>query len=60
MKVSELNREQLAQLKVFYFTNEIDPNPSYMELSEIDNIVSDETVTEYFEGVKFTEDDFLN
>lgn len=60
MNVTDLTRDQIVRLKQMYFVNEIDPNPSYMELSEIDNIVSDETVTEYFEGVKFTEYDFLN
>lgn len=59
MKVTDLTREQLTQLKLDYFVIEIDPEPSYMELCEIDNIVPDETVTEYFEGVEFTEDDFF-
>lgn len=62
MTVYELNNEQLQQVKVNYYTNDLDePNGplSYGDLLDIDDIVSDDEVYEAYAGVVFTEDDFF-
>ena len=62
MTVQDLNREQLQQVKVNYYTNDCnEPNGplSYGEILDIDNIVSDEEVYEAYAGVDFVEDDFF-
>ncbi len=59
MKVQELNRVQLEELKQRYYT-EKNENVSYGELADIDNIVSDKEIFEEYEGVEFTEDDFFS
>lgn len=62
MTVYELNRDQLSQVKVNYYTNDLDePNGplSYGDLIDIDNIVSDDEVYDAYAGVVFTEDDFF-
>ena len=72
MTVRELNREQLIELKENYVTNLVNEGlfrevfdvnydePCYGFMSEIDNIVSDETVFRYYDGVTFTDDDFFS
>lgn len=62
MTVYELNHDQLSQVKVNYYTNDLDePNGplSYGDLIDIDNIVSDDEVYDAYDGVDFTEDDFF-
>ena len=56
MNVKELNREQLIILKGRYLSK--DEDVSYGELLEADNLVSDETIFEEFEGINFVEEDF--
>ena len=60
MTVFELNRDQLAELKVYYYEKEVlkDEGISYGEIVEIDDLVTDEEVFEYFNGYVFVEDDF--
>ena len=56
MNVKELNREQLIILKGRYLSK--DEDISYGELFEADDLVSDETIFEEFEGFDFVEEDF--
>lgn len=62
MTVEELNHDQLSQVKVNYYTNDLgEPNGplSYGDLLDIDDIVSDDEVYDAYAGVVFTEDDFF-
>lgn len=59
MKVQELNKVQLEELKQRYYT-EKNENVSYGELADIDNLVSDKEIFEEYEGIEFTEDDFFS
>lgn len=59
MKVEELTREQLTELKQNYYCNVLDNNASYGELADIDNLVSDKEVFEYYNGTIFVEEDFF-
>lgn len=62
MKVTELNREQLHELKERYLLAEADegnrPWPSWGELIAADELVTDEQVFAAWEGTEFTEEDF--
>lgn len=71
MKVTELNREQLLQLKQRYLTELADEGtfaeildvdydePSYSDLANADEIVPDDVVFRNWEGVYFVEEDFV-
>lgn len=62
MKVTELNREQLNELKQSLATlikDEQGQDVSYEELVNATEIISDKEVFEYYEGIEFTEDDFF-
>lgn len=71
MKVTELNREQLIQLKQRYLTELADEGtfaeildvdydePSYSDLANADEIVPDDVVFRNWEGVHFVEEDFV-
>ena len=63
MKVTELNRDQLVQLKQRYLTDWCDTlpvprTPSMQELADADSLVEDELVFDYFEGTDFVPEDF--
>ena len=63
MKVRELNRDQLVQLKQRYLTDWYDTlpvpsTPSMQELADADSLVEDELVFDYFEGTDFVPEDF--
>ena len=61
MKVTELNREQLTELKETYLIQQRDEQgePVYMsEIACIDDLVSDKTVFAEYGGIVFTPDDF--
>ena len=60
MKVYDLNRDQLIELKQHYYIDHIDENPSYGELAEIDDLVSDEEVYKEYAGTDFVVDDFFS
>lgn len=62
MKVTELNREQLNELKQSLATlikDEQGQDISYEELVNATEIISDKEVFEYYEDIEFTEDDFF-
>ena len=58
MKVKELTRSQLVELKERYYT-EKNGDVSYGELANIDNIVTDNEVFEEYQNVDFVEEDFF-
>ena len=57
MKVTELNRNQLIQLKQSYLTSKQD-SVSWGELAEVDELVTDAEIFKEYEGINFVEDDF--
>lgn len=57
LTVDELSSEQLTILKQNMYS-EINDTVSWSELADIDNLVSDEEVKEYYKDFTFTEDDF--
>lgn len=59
MGVRELNREELIELKQNYYCNELGNNASYGELADIDNIVTDEEIFNFYDYVDFVKDDFF-
>lgn len=66
MNVTELNRDQLIELKQNYLDvlNESGEHEeivgvSYNELANADEIVSDDVIFNYYDGVVFSEDDFF-
>lgn len=59
MSVKELNREELIELKQNYYCNELGNNASYGELADIDNIVTDEEIFNFYDYVDFVKDDFF-
>ena len=58
MKVDELNRDELTELKRNYYS-EKNKNVSYGELSFIDDLVTDSEIYKEYEGVEFTSEDFF-
>lgn len=70
MKVTELNRTQLKELKERYLINLSDEGiyslwmgvdyegPSWSDLANADKLISDETIFKEFEGVNFVDEDF--
>lgn len=59
MGVRELNRGELIKLKQNYYCNELGNNASYGELANIDNIVTDEEIFNFYDYVDFVKDDFF-
>lgn len=59
MKVRELNRKQLEELKQRYYT-EKNENVSYGELADIDKLVTDNEIFEEYEHIEFCEEDFFS
>ena len=59
MRVTELNRDQLTQLKQGYYCEKF-MDVSCYELDDINNIVSDKCMFEVFEHTDFVEDDFFD
>lgn len=61
MTVYELNREQIIQLKESILIERMNldgDTPSWFELADVDNIVSDEDVQERYSGTEFYISDF--
>ena len=71
MTVQDLNRKQLTELKLSYYSAlvcegifaeimnvDID-EPSYEMMANVDKYVSDEFIYEHYDGYSFTEDDFF-
>ena len=62
MKVTELTRDELTELKTRYYSDLLDrrgETPSYGELSAIDELVTDEEIYEEYADVDFVKDDFF-
>lgn len=59
MKVSDLNYDQLQELKVRYFREQYGEEPSMGEIMEIDDIVSDSEILGEYADCEFSEDDFF-
>ena len=63
MKVTELNREQILELKQRYLTDWCDTlpvprTPSMQELADADSLVDDETIFDFYAGTEFVPEDF--
>ena len=58
MSVHELNREQIICLKQSILCDR-DITTDWLYLAQADNIISDEEVYNEYNGVIFTEDDFI-
>ena len=56
MKVTELSRDQLKELKIAYMDRE--GNLSMSEVLEADELIPDEVVFLYYANYDFTPDDF--
>ena len=62
MNVTELNRDQIIELKQSYYCHVLhaDEGVSYGELAEINRLVTDEEVKEYYAGTDFVPEDFVS
>ena len=63
MQVTELNKNQLEELKQKYYSEKMGAQGegvSYGELIEIDNLVSDSEIFKEYEGIDFSECDFFS
>lgn len=58
MTVKELNKKQLTELKIAYYHEHVNDSPSYNEFGNIDDLVNDNIVFEYYKNYDFVEDDF--
>lgn len=58
MKVTELSRDELTELKERYYMERND-NVSYGELAAIDELVSDKEIFEEYSDICFVKDDFF-
>lgn len=66
MNVTELNRDQLIELKQSYLCQLNDCGEheevvevSYDELANADEVIPDDVIFEHYQGVIFSEDDFF-
>jgi hypothetical protein len=65
MTVRELNQEQYKELCQAYITEfwtddeEGSNSPSYDDLIHADELVTEDVIYRYYEGITFTEDDFF-
>ena len=62
MKVTELTRDELTELKTRYYSDLLDERgetPSYGELAQIDELVTDEEVYQEYADVDFVKEDFF-
>lgn len=60
--VKELTRDQLVELKQNYLTQKMDEkgeSPSYGELAEADQTITDDEIFSEYDGTMFSEDDFM-
>lgn len=58
MSVHELTSDQRTELKLFMLVD-LDEWPSWGDLANVDDIISDERMMEEYEGVCFTDEDFF-
>lgn len=63
MKVKELSKEQLAELKVRYYDEYLEQvegrNISYGEIADIHSLVSNRKIFKEYENTDFVEEDFF-
>lgn len=63
MTVHELNRDELRELKENYLCEIMDKRngetPSYYELANADELVTDEEIFNFYAGTYFVKDDFV-
>ena len=59
MTVHELNRDEITELKVDMYPQKHDDTISYLEINNIDELVSDEEVFEEAAECDFSKDDFF-
>lgn len=62
MTVKELNRDQLIELKQDYLLRKMEKDnksPSWGELCNIENLVSDQEVFTFYSDFDFVNDDFF-
>jgi len=61
--VSELTHEELAELKLDYYTGMImekeHRTPSYDEMADIDNLVDDAFIMNHYSHITFVDEDFF-
>lgn len=58
MTIDNLTASQREQLKITVLEDVLGYQPSWGEITAVDEIVSDEYIEEEFAGVNFVEDDF--
>ena len=61
MKLKDLNNDQRMELKQAVLTQRLDArgaSPSYGELADADDLVSDEDLEDWYGGTEFSPDDF--
>lgn len=58
MTINELNKDELIELKQHYYC-EKNNNVSYSELVDIDKLVSNNEIFEFYKNTEFTEEDFF-
>lgn len=58
MRLEELNREQLQQLKCDYWQEVKGNTLSYYEMATIDELVTDDELKIYYDQYDFTDEDF--
>lgn len=59
MKITELSRDELLEVKQRYYTEHENQSPSYGELADIDTLVSDDAVYDEYGDIDFVKDDFF-
>lgn len=59
MSVHELTSDQRTELKLFMIEDVLGEQPSWGDLADVDDIISDERMMEEYEGVCFTDEDFF-
>lgn len=63
MTLKDLNRDQRIELKQRILTEQRDAigeTPSWGELADADELVSDEDLHDWFDGTEFCEEDFAS
>ena len=58
MTIDNLTASQREQLKITVLEDVLGHEPSYNEITQVDDIVSDEYIKDEFSGVHFMEGDF--
>ena len=59
MNVNDLSRDQKVELKQTMLENVLGRQPSWGDLADADDIVSDEQLNDEYGGTKFCDDDFF-